>query len=669
MSRGRRAAGRAAGGPRARVFRWRREAAVGALLAALVCAVYAPVRGHAFIECDDPDYIYQNDIVRAGLGWRGVAWAFTTGHASNWHPLTWLSHMFDSELFGPRPGAHHAMGAALHLANALLLFGAWRAMTGRVWRSAAVAAAFAVHPLHVESVAWVAERKDVLCGFWWMAAMSAYAWHARRPSPGRLGAVAACLAAALMSKPMAVTLPFVLLLLDVWPLRRLPPAGSGVRALWPLLREKVPLLVLAAASAAVTYAVQRSGASVMTIEQVSWPMRIGNALVSYVAYAAHMLWPVRLCFFYPHRGLVSWAEAAGAAVLLAGLTAAAVWAARRKPYAAVGWFWYLGTLVPVIGLVQAGEQAMADRYAYLPLIGLYLVLVWGAGDLLERRRRGGRAAIALAALALLPYATLARRQVGLWKDGETLFTHALATGGESPFVHNHLGAALRRKGDLDRAAVHFGRAVELSPGYTDARFNFALALAKRGRHEEAAAQFRLGLAREPGDALAHAFLGMSLGELGDHAGAAAAFREALARSPGDPAVMSKLGLALERQGLISEAVRQYRAALAVDPRSVESLGRLAWILATDPQGEMRNGEEAAALAQRGCAAAGRPQAVLLDILAAAQAEAGRFDEAAARAAEALDLARRSKAEKTARDIEVRLNLYRQGKPFHRPAAP
>jgi len=454
--------------------------AIALALAALVLAIYAPVRHFDFVQLDDPAYITENPHVLRGLTLDGVRWAFTTGHAANWHPLTWLSHMLDAELFGVAPGPHHLTSVLLHALNTLLLFGALLRMTGAVWRSAVVAALFGVHPLRVESVAWVAERKDVLSALFWLLTLRAYAGFAAPAEPaaprrGRRYALALALfALGLMAKPMLVTLPFTLLLLDWWPLGRLGRTGA-----WPLVREKIPFVALAAASSAVTLIVQERGGAVSAVSSEPFALRLENAVVSLVAYLRDMLWPAGLTVIYPFPESVPAWQAAGACLVLGGISLAAWRLARSHPYVPVGWLWYLGTLLPVAGLVRVGLQARADRYTYVPLIGIFIAVVWGGAELAARAgarfpRRPALPAAApalLAAASILALAAAARHQVGYWKDNVTLWTRAtvLTLRVDEFEAHMSLGAALAAQGRSGEALRHFAEAVRLRPDSAEAR--------------------------------------------------------------------------------------------------------------------------------------------------------------------------------------------------------
>jgi len=489
---------------------WSRPAAACLILALSVFAVYGRTAGHSFITFDDEQYVASNPVVQRGLTAGGFAWAFTTTHAANWHPLAWLSHMADAELFGMGAGGHHLVNVLLHAANAVLLFLALGALTGAPARSAFVAALFALHPLHVESVAWVSERKDLLCGTFWILSMGAYAAYAARGGWKRYLPVAACLALALLAKPMAVTLPFVLLLLDFWPLRRVGNVPAR-----RLLLEKVPLLALSLASCVATYLAQQSGGAMSPFPVPLWA-RLANAAAAYVAYLGKTLWPAALSVFYPHPwavgmpGLPAW-RWVGASLLLLAITALALRAARARPYLATGWLWFLGTLVPVIGLVQAGEQGMADRYTYLPLVGVFIVLAWGIPDLLEERpwKRPALAAAAGAVLVLL--ALLSFRQAGLWRDTVTLFRHAVAVTENNWMAHNVLGYALEKDGRSAEALEELRESVRIQPNFMKSRYNLGNALLAHGDFDGAIFHFRAATRLSPSPfSEAHNNLGSAL---------------------------------------------------------------------------------------------------------------------------------------------------------------
>jgi tetratricopeptide (TPR) repeat protein len=435
---------------------------LGAALALLTLAAYLPTLHNGFVNLDDGLYVTGNSHVQAGITRASVAWALTANVANNWHPLTLLSHLLDCQLFGLDAAGHHATSLLLHLANVLLLFAVLRQLTGAVWRSAAVAALFAVHPAHVESVAWVAERKDVLSALFWLLAMGAYGRYARRPALGRYLWVVLAMALGLAAKPMVVTLPFALLLLDVWPLERL---GLGWRR---LAMEKLPLLALSAASSLVTLRYQRTSLAPLGLDP--WSLRLANAAVSYAAYLGKLLLPGNLAVFYPIPLAIPAWKVAGAAALLAVITTLAVRSARKSPWLLVGWLWFLGTLVPVIGLVQVGRQAMADRYTYIPSIGLFVAIVWGIAELIGERRIVSTTILAMAvaaAIALLAMGTW--MQIGYWRDSVALYRHALAVTRDNYVAHVGLAKALTARRNWTGAAEQYRAALALRPGLTEAQ--------------------------------------------------------------------------------------------------------------------------------------------------------------------------------------------------------
>jgi hypothetical protein len=461
-------------------------------LAALTVVVFLPVRGHEFVSLDDNVYVRVNPNVADGATWRAVRWAFTSGYAANWHPLTWISHMFDVSLFGMDAGAHHVTSLVLHVANTLLLFDVLRRATDAPGRSAFVAALFAVHPLHVESVAWVAERKDVLSTLFLLLTLEAYVSWVRAPSVRRYALVLLAFAAGLMSKPMLVTLPFALLLLDAWPLRRMTDAAAARR----LVVEKIPLFALAAASCVVTFAAQRAEGAVAGFETRPLMDRVVGAPVTYVVYIRKMLAPTDLAAMYAQaRPYAAWTGAVAAAAL-ALVTWIAVRQRRARPWFLVGWLWFLGTLVPVIGLVQVGMQSMADRYTYVPLVGLFVVVAWGGAELVDADRRRAVAA-ALATATVVACAVLARRQVEVWRDGETLWRHAVAVDPDNPAARNFLGSQMCFLERYDEAARQFREMIRLTPDSATAHNNLAFALRARGDLEGAAAEYREALRLKP----------------------------------------------------------------------------------------------------------------------------------------------------------------------------
>jgi tetratricopeptide (TPR) repeat protein len=678
-------------------------------LAAVIWVVFGQTLGHEFINYDDEAYVYENPEVARGMTLQGIVWAFTHVHSANWHPLTWISHMLDCQLYGLNPGGHHLTNILLHTATAILLFLVLRRMTGALWRSAFVAAVFAIHPLRVESVAWVAERKDVLSGVFFMLTLGAYVRYARRPwSPVRYGLVVLLFALGLMCKPMLVTLPLVLLLLDYWPLKRFSRPALGDGKARPvdmpgnfsvplrLIVEKVPLLALSGAACVATLFAQTVARS--SFEQISLPLRVGNASISYVAYLGQMFWPSGLAVLYPFAaGGVGVSRVVLSLVVLAGISTG-VFVLRRRPYFLTGWLWYLIMLVPVIGIVRVGFQAQADRYTYLPQIGLYLLLTWAAADLCAgwRHRRvvlGGCSTILLVALIFC-----ARTQASYWRNSELLWTHTLACTADNFIGHNNLGNVLLQKGKVDEAIAHYQRALEIKPDYAEAHNNLGNALLQKGSVDEAIAHYQRALQIKPDYAEAHYNLGEALLKKGsvdeaiahyqkalqikpDYAEACynlgnalfqkgkvdeaiAHFQKALQIKPDYAKAHNNLGNALLQKGSMDEAIAHFQRALQITPDSAEARNNLAWVLATCPQASLRNGNKAVELAQRANQLAGDGNPAVLGTLAAAYAEAGRFPEAVATAQRALQLAGTQSNTALADALRSQMKLYQAGSPFH-----
>ena len=518
--------------------------AVAALLVLLTVAAYFPVHQFGFVQLDDPAYVTENPQVQRGLTVEGVQWAFTTGHAANWHPLTWLSHMLDVSLFGMTPGAHHVVNVVIHTLSTVLLFLLLTGVTSALWRSAFVAAVFALHPLHVESVAWVAERKDVLAAFFWMTTLAAYAWYVVRPSRGRMAGVAVSLALGLMSKPMLVTLPCVLLLLDRWPLQRITHWQPAT--VWPLFKEKIPLFVLVATSSVVTLVVQQRGGAFSSLEGLPLSFRLGNGIISIARYIEKTFWPVDLSILYPLPDTIAPSLLLMALLLILGVTAVAIRAERRHPAFLVGWLWYLGTLVPVLGLVQVGVQAMADRYTYIPMIGLSIIVAWAPGPALLRSspRRGAVAAVALGLVAAMFVTT--RAQLPVWRDNPSLWTHAtmVSTGVDAFTAHMSLAATLMQQQRYDEAVAHYTSASSLRPDDAGARRGMGLAYGLTGRISEAIT----------------------------------ALEGAASLTPNDVATLHDLAAGYERNRRYDDAIRVYRRLITLspsNPRYPQALERLS----------------------------------------------------------------------------------------------
>jgi len=549
------------------------------LLALVTLLVYLPVRQHSFLRFDDADYVTDNGMVQSGLTWAGIKWAFTTFHSCNWHPLTWLSHMLDVQLFGAGPAGPHLVNVLFHAANTVLLFVLLRRLTGALWRSALVAALFALHPLHVESVAWVAERKDVLSGFFFLLTLLAYAHYVERSkvqSPRSkvfYWLVWLGFALGLMSKPMLVTLPLVLLLLDYWPVQRFN--GSTVQRLF---LEKIPFFLLSAMSCAVTFVAQKQGGAVRSLTSFSVGERVGNALASYAQYLVKMFWPVDLAIFYPHPGQWPAAQVVLAAILIAGSCLVIVWFARRLPFAVTGWFWFLGMLIPTIGLVQVSNQSMADRYTYLPSIGVFIILAWGAGEAFVRWRLP-KAVIGIATgLVLIACAVRTGDQLRYWRDGERLFRHALAVTDRNFVAENNLGNVLLDKGQVDEAMTHYQKALELQPRYADACNNLGSALLEKNRVDEAITCYQKALELQPDYALAHNNLGNALLRKGQVDEAIAHYQKSLAIQPDYANAWNNLGTAFRQKGHLDEAITDYCKALKIHPNHAQAHNNLGDVL-------------------------------------------------------------------------------------------
>jgi tetratricopeptide (TPR) repeat protein len=543
-------------------------AAVCAALAAAVAALYWPAVGFNFVSLDDPVYVFDNPPVRAGLSWAGVQWACTTLHASNWHPLTWLSLMLDATLFGPGPSGFHAVNVALHACNTVLLFLVLRA---EPWPAVLAAALFGLHPLRVESVAWVAERKDVLSGLFWMLSLLAYARYARRPSARRYAAVAGAFAAGLLAKPMLVSLPLVLLLFDVWPLGRWR-AAAGAPARRALLLEKLPLLAIAGVVALMTLRAQASQGAVATLGAVPLGLRVANAVVSYGAYLGKALWPVGLSVHYPHAAFLGAGAAQRllwrawlSAPLLVAMTLAALALRRRAPYVAVGWGWYLATLVPVIGLVQAGQQAMADRYTYLPLIGIAIIVAWGLRDLARWQPQLRGPVVAVAAAALIACAVTTRRQLAVWHDSIALLSHAVAVEPDSYFAEANLAAVHMQLGQIEQAEAHYRAALAVVPTYATALTGLGSVRFAQGDFAAAADLQRRALQDDPRSPAIYANLGGALIRLGDLPAAADALQHAVALDPSYAMAYANLGTLYLQQNRPTDAAAQLERAVALGP--------------------------------------------------------------------------------------------------------
>ena len=623
--------------------------AIYLFLAGISVAVFAQTVRYEFVNFDDDLYVYNAPAIKAGLTIKGIGAAFTEPHARNWHPLTTLSHMLDCQLYGLNAGGHHATNAILHIVAVLLLFGVLRQMTGALWKSATVAALFAIHPLHVESVAWISERKDVLSGVFFFLMLGAYTCYARKTSITRYLAVVVLFAAGLMCKAMLVSAPIVLLLLDYWPLGRftqlsLTTANSNIaeyddqrRRIRRLFLEKIPLFILSAGACVITFVLQKH--AVGSIPPLPFLWRVQNAFVSYGIYAWKTLWPTDLAVFYPHPNdtLAIW-EVTAATLLLLTITAAAFFFRRQRPYLLTGWFWYLVMLVPVIGFVQVGEQGRADRYTYLPHIGLFVAAVWFVADLEPVRRSRSRLAVttAGAVLVILALAWAAFIQTSYWRNSETLWTRALAVTANNDVAHNNLGYLCVGRGELDKAISHFEAASRIRSAKRDAHYdagsafvqmNLADALARKGQSDDAMVHYEEAIKLQPNYADAYYNRGNVLFAKGHIDEAIADWEKTLEIQPNDADAYTSLGNALLRKGSLHEAVANYERALALAPEDPHSRINIAWVLATASDASIRDGTKAVEFAKKAVELSSTEYPKFLRALAAAYAEAGRFSEA------------------------------------------
>src|SRR5437762_10397994 len=595
-------------------------------LAVLTWIVFGQTLWHDFINYDDPRYVYENTKITSGLSVSGIAWAFTHIHSMNWHPLTTISHMLDCQLYALRPGWHHFTNVLLHTIAVLLLFLALQQMTGAFWQSAFVAAVFAIDALRVESVGWIVDRKDVLSGVFFMLMLLAYVHYVRSPSVRRYLVVVFVLACGLMSKPMLVTLPFVLLLLDYWPLDRI---RSQLRQ---RMLEKIPLIALSAISSIATFVAQKG--AVGWTEQLPILERIDNAVVSYVLYIWQMLWTLRLAVFYPHpeNRLPLW-EIICSLLFLISISVVAIALRKQRPYLITGWFWYLGMLVPVIGLVQVGWQGRADRYTYLPQIGLYIAITWAAADLTSLWRRQRTILSAAAILVIGALSLCAWVQTSYWRNSETLFRHALSVTTNNDVAENNLGIVFLGKGKLDEAISFLQSAADLRPDNSPAHENLAKALLQKGR---------------VADALVH-------------------YRKLLELQPDNIEVHNIVGTVLDQQGHVAEGVEEWQKVLAIRPDNGNAMSNLAWVFATSPDESVRNGPKAVQLAEQAVRISGGRIPILFRTLGAAYAESGRFSEAIQAAQQGIELANSQGNSGLATELQGNIALYQERQPLRDPS--
>jgi tetratricopeptide (TPR) repeat protein len=601
--------------------RWRLPV-ICAGLALVVFIVFGQTLGHGFVNYDDNDYVYDNPMVSGGLSAKSVVWAFTTKHANNWHPVTWISHMIDCQLYGLRAGGHHFTNVLLHAGAVIMFFLLLARATGAVWRSAFVAVVFAIHPLRAESVAWIAERKDVLSGLFFVLTLRAYFSYASRPkSMARYALVGVLMAMGLMAKPMLVTTPLILLLLDYWPLKR-------TESLRKLIAEKVPFLILSAASCVATVIAQQSG--IQSSSAVPFSLRIGNAFLSIGVYLRQTFIPVGLAAFYPlplHS--LPLLEVVLSASLVVGISALAWWQRRARPWFFVGWSWFVVMLIPALGILQVGDQAHADRYTYLPQIGLCIAVTWLAAECLAAWRLGAVFTGGLVCVIVAALTAAATKQTAYWKSDEALWNHALQCTTGNYVAHFNLGNAFREQGRMNDALAEFQSAVSIRADYPQAQNN----------------------------------LGKLLLMGGDVAGAVEHLTAALQLNPRYAQAHANLGNALMRMGNFSDAEAHFQAADELDPTDPWTKNNLAWILATGPLASLRDGARAIDLSQQAGKLVGEENPIILRTLAAAEAEAGRFAEATETAQRALQLAEAQNRTELARNLQIQLGFYSAGQPF------
>jgi tetratricopeptide (TPR) repeat protein len=651
-------------------------------------AVFHQLLDCKFVDYDDALYVFGNPAVKAGLTAESIKWAFTATDTVNWHPLTWLSHMLDCQLFGLNPKWHHLVNLLFHTANALLLFWVLKNMTGTPWQSAFVAAAFALHPLHVESVAWVSERKDVLSTLFWLLTMAAYVRYVRHSGIKWYAVTLLLFVLGLMAKPMLVTLPFVLLLLDYWPLGCI----QNKEDIMNLALEKLPFFILSVFSSIVTFLVQRIAGAVLDIEALPLHIRAANAVVSYGKYICKMIWPSRLAVFYPyHRNEIPVWQVVTAALLLVMVSILVIRLALKHRYLPVGWFWYLGSLVPVIGLVQVGSQSLADRYTYVPFTGLFIIAAWGTPELLAGRRYKKVVIGVLAGAVLFAFSVTSFFQVGCWHNSITLFEHTLAVTRNNNTIlnnlantlasqgkyeqaivyfeeaiqvspndykaHNNLGNALSSLGRYDEAVSYYLEAIRLNPHHAKAYGNLGIALASQDKLDEATGYYRKALEIEPDSAEANYNLGMVLASKGKFDEAINYYHRGLEIEPGDAKMHYSLAKAYQSQGNADEAVSHYRQAIYFKPDWPLPMKDIAWILATHPDPKIRNAGEAIRFAERAAELTKHQDAPTLLTLAAAYAADEQFKAAVIIAQDALKLAADAGDNILADRIRKQLEIY------------
>jgi len=675
---------------------------VGIVIATIIA--YEPMRHNGFVSYDDSKYITQNPDIKAPITWQTLGRAFIKPHFHMWHPLTTITHMLDYQLFGLNPLGHHFVSLLLHIVSSLLLFRILSNITGATWPSAFVAAVFALHPVQVESVAWAAELKTVLSGLFWLLTIAAYIRYTRKPSAGRYILLLLVFGLCILTKPIVVTLPCALLLLDYWPLGRVKwgrqtkiPKEKNQQdvPVWQLIIEKIPLLVLSAILSAITFAVQQQGGAVVTLEK--WPLdiRIANMFVSYIKYIGKTIWPSRLAVLYPSLLSNLPKATVGICVLLFILISAfSIYIGRRRKYIAMGWLWYVVTLVPVIGLVQAGVQAMANRYMYIPILGLLIIIAWAVKDLIANRPRCKKIMAVLAAVVLLSAIILTRTQVRYWRNSMALFEYALKVTENNATAENNYGALLFEAGRLDEAVLHLSKAVRISQSFFEARYNLGQSLLKQGKPSEAIACFNelikhkqdsaqvyyhlamaMSMQKKYDDAIkyldksltldpqfseAHREIGTLLLARGKINEAIPHLNEALRTGTNEAKMYTYLGTAYNQLGKYEMAIQNWSRAVELKPDSANVLNNLAWLLATVDDVSVQDANKAIKLAQRACELTDYKDAAILDTLAVAYAAAGRFNDAVRTAEKAINATKAHGQENLASEIQKRIELYKAG---------
>jgi protein O-mannosyl-transferase len=607
---------------------------ISAALVTATLAAYEPIRHNYFVSYDDDLYIMKNPIVTGGTTGDSIILAFTKLYAANWHPLTWLSHMLDYRLFGLNPAGYHYVSVLIHIVNALLLFWILKNITGTMWASAFIAAVFALHPLQAESVAWIAERKTVLSGLFWLLTIAAYVRYTRQPGFSRYLLVLLLFGLCIMTKPIVVTLPLVLLLLDYWPLDRIrwghqhndkARSRPDQKSIGWLTAEKTPLLAISAILSVLTVIAQQSGGAIGTLDKVPLDSRIANVFVSYVKYIGKLVWPSGLAVFYPpsHSNLLNSTTLICAFIFIV-ISAISIYIGRRRKYIAVGWLWYVGTLVPMIGLVQVGEQAMANRYMYLSMLGLLIIIAMAGKDIIGKLPQLKTIAAITAVTAILSLLILTQMQVRHWRNSITLFEYALSVTEDNAITENSYACALFNEDRLDEAERHFGNALRISPAFDTALIHLVRIYLKEGRYNEAVSIYEELIKRNHKTAEIYYNLAMTLGIQGKYDDSIKYFNKSLELNPSDPDTHNKMGIILLAAGKTDEAIGH---------------------------------------AKRACELTGNKDAECLDTLASGFATADRFEEAKATAEKALSIAKANRQEDLAGDIEKRIKLYETGQPY------